>query len=151
MISSAYMDAQTLVVPAHLVQTFIFAFVAFALLAYFPTLHRRLNLAKLPLFEPETGGKRSKEFWLTSARKVYADGYMKVSKLCPSHAGLTMQTQFKNTAYRIAVWDKREVVVVPGNMLSELRKLPDDVLSANEAASQVWVGLLLIDLEAEVD
>lgn len=54
---------------------------------------------------------------------------------------LLRASKFKDAVYRIALWDNKDIIVVPPSMLAELRKLPDDVISFSEATSEVRVQL----------
>jgi hypothetical protein len=113
------METQLFAVQAPTTQALILASVVFAILVYLPSLDQRLKLAKLPLFGSHSSGEKQRQFFLTSAEKIYTDGYRK----------------FRDTVYRITSWDDSAVIVVPPSMLPELRKLPDDVLSFYEANS----------------
>ncbi|PVH90932.1 ent-kaurene oxidase [Periconia macrospinosa] len=115
------METQLFAIPTYTAQTFVFASVVFAIFACLPVLDYRIKLSKLPVIGVHSSGEKQRQFFLTSAKKIYTDGYRK----------------FKHTVFRIASWDDDDVVIVPPSMLSELRKLPDDVLSFSEATSRV--------------
>lgn len=73
------MENPLFAVPAHTTQAFLLASVVFAIFAYLPSLDRRLKLAKVPLCGSHSSGEKQRQFFLASARKIYIDGYRKVS------------------------------------------------------------------------
>ncbi|CAO2651171.1 Nn.00g094680.m01.CDS01 [Neocucurbitaria sp. VM-36] len=111
------MDFQTFAGLSHTLQTVVLAILIFAVCAYFPKLNYRAQLAKLPVLGGPTGGEKQRQTYLSSARNMYDEGYIK----------------FRDSVYRMATSDGEDNVVVPLSLLPELRKLPDDVLSFPKA------------------
>jgi hypothetical protein len=73
------METQLFAIPAHTTQAFVFASVLFAIFAYIANLYYRLELAKLPLFGSHSSGEKQRQFFLTSAKIIYTDGYRMAS------------------------------------------------------------------------
>ncbi|KAK4141456.1 uncharacterized protein C8A04DRAFT_39069 [Dichotomopilus funicola] len=81
----------------------------------------RSPLAHIPVVGQELGGDEKRRVaYLTRALELYGEGYKK----------------FKNSVFRIVTPNKFTVIVIPNNFLGELRKLPDDVVSFDDAISQ---------------
>ncbi|ORY00362.1 ent-kaurene oxidase [Clohesyomyces aquaticus] len=76
-------------------------------------------MSKLPDFG--ISGEKGRQEYLKSARKIYTDGYKR----------------FKNSIYRLATSDGTTSIVVAPQFLTELRKLPDDVLSFPKAVEEI--------------
>ncbi|KAK3290825.1 cytochrome P450 [Chaetomium fimeti] len=82
----------------------------------------RKPLANIPVAGQHLGGdEKRRQAYLTKAADLYAEGYKK----------------FKDSVFRIVTTNKFTVIVVPPKFLGELRKLPDDVVSFNDALTQV--------------
>ncbi|KAF0316260.1 cytochrome P450 [Colletotrichum asianum] len=82
---------------------------------------RKARLSDIPAVGNATSKEaRRKEFLSGTARDLYVEGYKK----------------FKNSAFRIMTARQSECVVVSPEFLKHLKKLPEDVLSFNEAALQ---------------
>ncbi|KAH7062023.1 cytochrome P450 monooxygenase-like protein [Paraphoma chrysanthemicola] len=105
------MDVHTFASLARTVQTAVIAVLIFAVCAYVPELKRKAQLAKLPVFSDNMGGKKHRQGYLKSMKDVYSEGCQK----------LTGQSS----------------VVIPQNILPELRKLPDNVLNSAKAVDQL--------------
>ncbi|KAF9698203.1 hypothetical protein EKO04_003691 [Ascochyta lentis] len=105
---------------SHTLQTAAIAALIFAVCTLLPKLNYRSQLAKLPVFGGPASGEKQRQAYLTSAKKMYLDGYEK----------------FKDSVYRVASSDGEDNVVVPVSLLPELRKLPDDVLSFPRAVDK---------------
>lgn len=75
---STMMDSQTMAQLTHTLQTVAIATLFFAVCAYVPKLKRKAQLGSLPVLGGETGEKH-RQAYLTSAKKMYEDGYAKVS------------------------------------------------------------------------
>lgn len=73
------METQLYTLPAHTVQAILSVVLLFVLLAYLSNLNYKVKLTKIPLFGGESGGEKQRQFFLTSARKIYTEGYRKVS------------------------------------------------------------------------
>ncbi|SPQ25579.1 258d739b-6356-4995-8922-698f1a5f90e4 [Thermothielavioides terrestris] len=81
----------------------------------------RRPLANIPVVGEELGGdQKRRQAYLSRAADLYLEGYKK----------------FKDSVFRIVTPNKFTVVVVPPKYLSELRKLPDDVVSFDGAIEQ---------------
>ncbi|KAI4626023.1 uncharacterized protein J4E87_001498 [Alternaria ethzedia] len=117
---STMMDSQTMAQLTHTLQTVAIATLFFAVCAYVPKLKRKAQLGSLPVLGGETGEKH-RQAYLTSAKKMYEDGYAK----------------FKDSVYRIVGEQGEDNIVIPSSLLPELRKLPDDVLSFPAAVKQL--------------
>jgi hypothetical protein len=74
------METTTLAGLSHTVQTVAIATVIFAVCAYLPKLQRKLQLGKLPVLSGLETGEKQRKAYLASARKLYQDGYAKVSE-----------------------------------------------------------------------
>ncbi|KAI4944783.1 hypothetical protein J4E91_008470 [Alternaria rosae] len=109
---STMMDSKTMAQLTHTLQTVAIATLFFAVCAYIPKLKRKAQLGSLPVLGGESGEKH-RQAYLTSAKKMYEDGYAK----------------FKDSVYRIVGEQGEDNIVIPSSLLPELRKLPDDVLS----------------------
>ncbi|KAH6618782.1 cytochrome P450 monooxygenase-like protein [Boeremia exigua] len=105
---------------AHTLQTAAIAALIFVVCAFLPKLNYKSQLAKLPIFGGSSSGEKQRQAYLSSAKKMYIEGYEK----------------FKDSVYRIASSDGEDSVVVPTSLLPELRKLPDDVLSFPRAVDK---------------
>ncbi|KAK2026053.1 cytochrome P450 [Colletotrichum zoysiae] len=94
---------------------FAFAFVVQSVFKHDP-------LSKIPIVGAEYGGQESrrKKFVNGGAKNLYLDGYNK----------------FKEQAFRITTTKKSTNIVVAPKFMDELKKLPDDVLSFNEAIEE---------------
>lgn len=78
-------------------------------------------LANVPVAGEHLGGdEKRRKAYLTQAADLYVEGYKK----------------FKNSVFRIVTTNKFTVIVVPPKFLGELRKLPDDVVSFDDAVAQ---------------
>ncbi|SPO00184.1 related to cycloheximide-inducible protein CIP70 (cytochrome P450 family) [Cephalotrichum gorgonifer] len=79
-------------------------------------------LYSIPVLGEELGGKEKRRAaYLMGARKLYLDGYK----------------QFKDTVYRITTTkDSHTTIVVSPKFLTELQKLPDDVVSFQAAVNE---------------
>ena len=64
---------------AHTLQTAAVAALIFAICALLPKLNYRSHLAKLPVFGGPASGEKQRQAYLTSAKKIYFDGYEKVA------------------------------------------------------------------------
>ncbi|KZL75866.1 cytochrome P450 [Colletotrichum tofieldiae] len=80
------------------------------------------HLANIPIVGAEYGGqeKRRRKFMSGEAMNLYLDGYKK----------------FKEHAFRITTSTKSTNIVVAPKFMNELKRLPDDVLSANKAIEE---------------
>ncbi|EUC48236.1 hypothetical protein COCMIDRAFT_87809 [Bipolaris oryzae ATCC 44560] len=110
------MDPQTAAQIVHTLQTTAIAAVIFAACVLLPRLQAKAQLEKLPSANLDAGEKARQAF-ITSARKLYQDGYH----------------NFKNSVFRLINENGQENVIVPRSLLQELRKMPDDVLSFPKA------------------
>lgn len=70
---------------AHTLQTAAIAALIFAVCAALPKLNYRSQLAKLPVFGGSNVGEKQRQAYLTSAKKMYLDGYEKVSMVLTLH------------------------------------------------------------------
>ncbi|KAL2263955.1 hypothetical protein VTK26DRAFT_3949 [Humicola hyalothermophila] len=78
-------------------------------------------MSNLPLAGEELGSdEKRRQAYLTGSSPMYLDGYKR----------------FKDKIFRIITTDKSHVIVVPPKYLAELRKLPDDVVSFDDAIAQ---------------
>lgn len=80
------MENYLFTVPAHTAQTFIFASILFAILTFLPNLGHRLKVVNIPLYNGLSNDEEGKQFFITSAKKIYVDGYRQASLLklsCP--------------------------------------------------------------------
>ncbi|KAF4830107.1 Cytochrome P450 monooxygenase ATR2 [Colletotrichum tropicale] len=83
--------------------------------------NRKARLWDIPAVGNATSEEaRRKEFLSGKARDLYVEGYKK----------------FKNSAFRIMTARQSECVVVSPEFLKHLKKLPEDVLSFNEAVEE---------------
>ncbi|KAH7089221.1 cytochrome P450 monooxygenase-like protein [Paraphoma chrysanthemicola] len=115
------MDVHAFANLARTLPTAVIAFLIFAVCAYVPEIKRQIQLAKLPVFTDNMGGKKHRRGYLKSMRDVYSEGCQK----------------FKDSVYQMVTSDGQSSVVIPQKLLPELRKLPDDVLSSAEAVDQL--------------
>ena len=70
---------------AHILQTAAVAALLFAVCALLPKLNYRSHLTKLPVFGGPASGEKQRQAYLYSAKKMYLDGYVKVSISCMSN------------------------------------------------------------------
>ncbi|OGM49897.1 hypothetical protein ABOM_001529, partial [Aspergillus bombycis] len=115
------MDGQYISEISHNVQTATWAVVVFAAFVLISRVHYQAQLAKLPAFEIGKGNEKWRRTYLESARKLYQEGYKK----------------FKDQVWIMPTSDGRKNAVVPGQLLSELSKLPETVLSFPTAINKV--------------
>ncbi|KAL2267986.1 hypothetical protein VTJ83DRAFT_2832 [Remersonia thermophila] len=81
----------------------------------------RTSLAGIPLVGQELGSdEKRRQTYFVNASALYLEGYKK----------------FKDSVWRIVTSNKFTVIVVPAKYLEELRKLPDDVVSFDDAIAQ---------------
>jgi hypothetical protein len=73
------METSTLAGLSHTMQTVAIAALIFAVCAYFPKLQRKSQLGKLPVLGGLETGEKKRQVFLASARKIYEEGYAKVS------------------------------------------------------------------------
>ncbi|KAJ0340086.1 hypothetical protein COL922a_003722 [Colletotrichum nupharicola] len=93
-----------------------FVFILFAWLAQ--SFFKNDPLANVPVVGGQGGAwKKRKEFAAGKGSDYYIEGYRK----------------FKDSIFRVGTLRKRDTICVPPKYLPELRKLPDDVLSFDEA------------------
>ncbi|CAI0654364.1 unnamed protein product, partial [Colletotrichum noveboracense] len=93
-----------------------FVFILFAWLAQ--SFFKNDPLANVPVVGGQGGAwKKRKEFAAGKGSDYYIEGYRK----------------FKDSIFRVSTLRKRDTICVPPKYLPELRKLPDDVLSFDEA------------------
>jgi hypothetical protein len=64
---------------SHTLQTAAIAALVFAVCALLPKLNYRSHLAKLPISGGAASGEKQRQAYITSAKKMYFDGYEKVS------------------------------------------------------------------------
>jgi hypothetical protein len=76
----ANMETSTLAGLSHTMQTVAIAALIFAVCAYFPKLQRKSQLGKLPVLGGLETGEKKRQVYLASARKIYEEGYAKVSE-----------------------------------------------------------------------
>jgi hypothetical protein len=74
------METQTLAGISHTLQTVAIATFIFAVCAYFPKLQRKAQLGRLPILSGLETGEKQRQAYLSSAKKIYEDGYAKVSE-----------------------------------------------------------------------
>ena len=74
------MEFQTLAGLSHTLQTTVVAILIFAGCAYLPKLNYRSQLAKLPVLGGSTTGEKQRQTYLSSAKKMYDEGYTKVNR-----------------------------------------------------------------------
>ncbi|KAI0570397.1 CypX Cytochrome P450 [Pyrenophora tritici-repentis] len=110
---STIMDSQTIAQVTHTLQTVAIATLFLAICVYVPKLKLKAQLGSLPALNSGESREKHRKTYLTSAKKMYANGYAK----------------FKDSVYRIAGEQGEDNIVIPPSLLPELRKLPDDVLS----------------------
>jgi hypothetical protein len=75
------MDSLFIGVTAHTAWTFLIASVVLVLLACVPYFKNRSNLAGFPLFSTHLSDEKQENYFFTSARIFYTDGYKKVGEL----------------------------------------------------------------------
>ncbi|KAI0193565.1 cytochrome P450 [Xylaria flabelliformis] len=91
--------------------------VAFA----YPQALKAIRIAQIPIIGAELGGvTKRRQAYIISARKLYNDGYHK----------------FKNGIFRITTPRDSTVVVLSPKYLTELKRLPDDIVSMDEAVNE---------------
>ena len=73
------METQTLAGLSHTMQTVAIAALTFTVCVYFPKLQRKSQLGKLPVLSGLETGEKQRKAYLAFARKLYEDGYAKVS------------------------------------------------------------------------
>jgi hypothetical protein len=71
-------DSQVFSGVGHALRTAAIAALIFAVCAYFPKLKVRMQLAKLPRFDGETGQGTSSQNLLLSSKVLYSEGYERV-------------------------------------------------------------------------
>ncbi|QRD93057.1 cytochrome P450 [Aspergillus flavus] len=117
------MEVQYILEILHNLEAAIWAVLIFIAFVLISQAHYKAQLAKLPTFDIDEGNEKWRRTYLKSARRLYQEGYKKVS--------------FKNQAWIMPTSDGRKTVVVPGQLLSELSKLPETVLSFPTAINKV--------------
>ncbi|EIT73590.1 hypothetical protein Ao3042_10466 [Aspergillus oryzae 3.042] len=117
------MEVQYILEILHNLEAAIWAVLIFIAFVLISQAHYKAQLAKLPTFNIDEGNEKWRRTYLKSARRLYQEGYKKVS--------------FKNQAWIMPTSDGRKNVVVPGQLLSELSKLPETVLSFPTAINKV--------------
>ncbi|KAL5448482.1 hypothetical protein PMIN07_001004 [Paraphaeosphaeria minitans] len=122
------MEVQSFRSLAHSAQTVVIAALIFVACYYLPKLNFEAQLAKLPAFAE--GGEKQRNEFLKHGKSMYLQGYEK----------------FKNQVFRMTGSDGAETVVISPLFLSELRKLPDSVVSFPKAVEDLmevkYTGLL---------
>ncbi|KAK0610723.1 cytochrome P450 [Bombardia bombarda] len=109
-------DKLPLIIPT------ITAFFAVILLQY---VLRRDPLSAIPVIAQELGSdEKRRQAYMSRGKQLYSDGYRK----------------FKDGIFRIVTTRKSTVVVISTKYLDELRKLPDNVLSFDEAIKESMVA-----------
>lgn len=78
---STAMDLLNLTQLTHTLQTAAIAALIFAICAYVPKLKRKAQLGSIPTLGGLQGGEKQRQAYLASAKKMYEDGYTKVSYL----------------------------------------------------------------------
>ncbi|CAI6339294.1 unnamed protein product [Periconia digitata] len=109
------MEFQVLGNAAHTLQTVAVATLFFGIVFFFPKLMYYGKISKLPALDSQ------KSYFISSARKIYAEGYQK----------------YKDSVYRVKTNDDETHVVLPPLFLAEVRKLPDTVLSFPKAVENL--------------
>lgn len=76
------MDVQTFAGFGHSLQTLAFTAIILTFFYFFPKINYQAHLARLPSYGGSTtGGEKQRKAYLSSAKKMYTEGYMKV-RLC---------------------------------------------------------------------
>ncbi|KAI0538638.1 cytochrome P450 [Xylaria digitata] len=97
------------------------SFVALAVAFAYPRALNAIQIARIPIVGAELGGTaKRRQAYITSARKLYNDGYQK----------------FKDGIFRITTPRNTTVVVLSPIYLPELKKLPDDIVSMDAAVDE---------------
>lgn len=73
------MDFQSLAGLSHTLQTVVVATLIFAACTYLPRINYRAQLARLPVLGEHAAGEKQRQNYLSSAKKMYHEGYTKVS------------------------------------------------------------------------
>ncbi|KAL2135133.1 hypothetical protein VTI74DRAFT_9726 [Chaetomium olivicolor] len=95
--------------------------IAVTLVVILRSVLKRSSLAKIPVVGESLGtDEKKRQAFLYRAADIYQEGYRK----------------FKNSVFRVITPNKFNIIVVPPKFLNELRKLPDDVVSFDDAISQ---------------
>lgn len=102
-------------------QTAAIAGLFFAACAVWPKIKRRYYLSKLPTLDEFGSGETYRKTFLREAKKVFARGYEK----------------YPDRAYTIPGDTGHPCIVIPPNLLQEIRKLPDDVVSVSAALTEI--------------
>lgn len=72
------MALQTLIQLSHLLQAAVLAALIYVLSTYLPKFNYRKQLGRLPVLEDTVSGEKQRQTYLSSAKKLYSDGYAKV-------------------------------------------------------------------------
>ena len=78
---SAAMNILSLTQLTHTLQSAAIAALIFAICAYVPKLKRKAQLGGIPTLSGLQDGEKQRQAYLASAKKMYEDGYTKVSHL----------------------------------------------------------------------
>jgi hypothetical protein len=83
------MEVQTFTGLTHMLQTVAIAALVFAACVYLPKTHHSAQLAKLPAFHNAISSEKHRQEYLKSAKRMYKEGYEKVSSLLARWSYLT--------------------------------------------------------------